>query len=103
MAFERQNCNSSLGLGAPYPVHSLPDPARDADKRDERSGHVSSGFLSISGRSVGRPRKDVMLGFSEIAFGTGDPTVLLSAGIERRRSVSSRKATLKIVCRGAAL
>lgn len=34
---------------------------------------VSSGFLSIPGRSVGRPRKDLMLGFSEIAFGTVTP------------------------------
>lgn len=55
-------------------------------KRIKIQDEVSSGFLSISGRSVGRPSKDLMLGFSETAFGMGDSTVLLSAGIERKRA-----------------
>lgn len=35
VAFEGQNCNYNLGLGAPHPVYFLPDPAGDAGTKDE--------------------------------------------------------------------
>lgn len=85
-------------------MYFLPDPAGDADKKNEDSG-PSLLRLPVYLRQVYRQiqeRLAVVVLRNETAFRMGDSTVLLSVGIERRWGMAAAENTHSKLCRGAA-